>query len=96
MILLTGATGNVGRHLVDILVAARSPVRALVRDPGNARALGARGIDGVAGSFEDHDALGRALVGVDRVERLLGRPPRDFGAFVRDHRDRLTLIPSAG
>jgi len=37
MILVTGATGKVGRHLVAELLAAGVPVRALTRDPGSAR-----------------------------------------------------------
>lgn len=36
MIVVTGATGNVGRALVDRLVAAGRPVRALTRDPQRA------------------------------------------------------------
>ncbi|UFR05085.1 NAD(P)H-binding protein [Streptomyces sp. Go40/10] len=41
MIVVTGATGNVGRALVDRLLAAGQPVRALTRDPERA-ALPAR------------------------------------------------------
>ncbi|MGY0059219.1 NmrA family NAD(P)-binding protein [Streptomyces sp. LZ34] len=37
MIVVTGATGNVGRHVVDELVAAGAEVRALTRDPQAAR-----------------------------------------------------------
>ncbi|MES4901053.1 MULTISPECIES: NAD(P)H-binding protein [unclassified Streptomyces] len=37
MIVVTGATGNVGRHVVDELVAAGAEVRALTRDPEAAR-----------------------------------------------------------
>ena len=33
MILLTGGTGTVGRALLRRLVASRTPVRCLVRDP---------------------------------------------------------------
>ncbi|MGW0202705.1 NmrA family NAD(P)-binding protein, partial [Nonomuraea sp. NPDC003201] len=33
MILVTGATGNVGSELVAALASAGRPVRALVRDP---------------------------------------------------------------
>ncbi|MEU6509746.1 NAD(P)H-binding protein [Streptomyces sp. NPDC046942] len=36
MIVVTGATGNVGRALVERLLAAGSPVRALTRDPERA------------------------------------------------------------
>ena len=34
LILVTGATGEIGRELIPQLVAAGQPVRALVRDPG--------------------------------------------------------------
>jgi uncharacterized protein YbjT (DUF2867 family) len=37
MILVTGATGNVGRHLVGELLTAGAKVRALTRDPATAR-----------------------------------------------------------
>ncbi|MEV2248969.1 NAD(P)H-binding protein [Streptomyces sp. NPDC050147] len=37
MIVVTGATGNVGHALVTQLTAAQIPVRALTRDPGRAR-----------------------------------------------------------
>ncbi|WP_425453402.1 SDR family oxidoreductase [Thermomonospora umbrina] len=33
---MTGATGTVGRHVVDRLVAAGRPVRALTRNPRTA------------------------------------------------------------
>lgn len=36
MYLITGATGTVGRHVVDGLLAAGAPVRALSRDPDTA------------------------------------------------------------
>ncbi|TDD68024.1 NAD-dependent epimerase/dehydratase family protein [Actinomadura darangshiensis] len=40
MILVTGATGNVGRHLVGELLTAGAKVRALTRDPATARLPG--------------------------------------------------------
>ncbi|WP_433328075.1 NAD(P)H-binding protein [Spirillospora sp. CA-294931] len=37
MIVITGATGNVGRPLVELLASAGQKVRALTRDPASAR-----------------------------------------------------------
>ena len=39
MILVTGATGNVGRPLVGLLSEAGIPFRAFVRDPARARGV---------------------------------------------------------
>src|SRR3954451_23830446 len=49
MILVTGATGNVGRQVVEQLVAADEPVRALSRHPERASWPG--GVEGVAGDL---------------------------------------------
>ncbi len=49
MILVTGATGHVGRQVVEQLVALGEPVRALSRDP--ARAGWPPGVEGVAGDL---------------------------------------------
>jgi uncharacterized protein YbjT (DUF2867 family) len=65
MILVTGATGNVGRHLVAELLRAGADVRALTRDPGTA-GLPA-GADVVAGDLADPKSLEAALTGVDVV-----------------------------
>ena len=49
MILLTGATGMVGRQVAELLLARGTPVTALVRDPARASwltALGARVVSG--------------------------------------------------
>ncbi|SHN75346.1 SDR family oxidoreductase [Cryptosporangium aurantiacum] len=61
-VLVTGATGNVGRPLVDRLLAAGHPVRALTRDP--ARANLPTGVDVVAGNLTDSDALPQLFDGV--------------------------------
>jgi len=63
MILVTGATGNVGRHVVDGLVAAGSDVRALTRTPARARLPD--GVDAVRGDLLEPGSLD--LDGVDRV-----------------------------
>ena len=73
MILVTGPTGNIGRHLVDELLNSGMPIRALVHDAEKAGELADRGVGVVVGSFDDRDALDRALSGVDRL--FLLSPP---------------------
>ncbi|MEU6424444.1 NAD(P)H-binding protein [Microbispora sp. NPDC046973] len=65
MILITGATGNVGRHVLDLLVETGHAVRALTRDPQ--RAMWPAEVDVVAGDLADAASLGPALDGVDAV-----------------------------
>ncbi|MFK0333029.1 SDR family oxidoreductase [Rhizobium sp. NPDC090275] len=61
-ILVTGATGRVGRHVVDQLIARNADVRVLVRDP--AKAHFASNVEVVQGDLLDIDALRTAFNGV--------------------------------
>jgi uncharacterized protein YbjT (DUF2867 family) len=72
MILVTGATGNVGRKLVEMLGAAGEQVRAVSRTPQKA-GLPA-GVEVVAADLLAPETLGPALQGVDRVFLLLHLP----------------------
>ncbi|MFB6482200.1 NAD(P)H-binding protein [Streptomyces virginiae] len=63
--LITGATGSVGRHVVDLLVAAGAPVRALTRTPDSAALPDA--VEVVAGDLLRPDSLLPALTGVERL-----------------------------
>jgi uncharacterized protein YbjT (DUF2867 family) len=71
MILVTGATGNVGAELVRTLAAAGEPVRALVRDASRAAAL-PDGVEAVAGDLNRPETLEPALDGVRGVHLLAG------------------------
>jgi uncharacterized protein YbjT (DUF2867 family) len=73
MILVTGATGNVGDELVRALVAAGEPVRALIRREGD-RARLPEGAEGVVGDLNVPASLGPALAGVSAVHLLAGYP----------------------
>ena len=64
MILVTGATGNVGSEAVRLLAGQQHPVRALLRDPARLKHVG---VDVVAGDFDDRDSLDAAMRGVDTV-----------------------------
>jgi uncharacterized protein YbjT (DUF2867 family) len=83
-VLLTGATGFVGRRLQHALIERGYPVRALVR-PGSRRLAGiAHGVEVVAASLDDPDALRRALGGAGAIiycaGTVRGRSPEDFRA----------------
>jgi uncharacterized protein YbjT (DUF2867 family) len=65
MILVTGATGTVGRQVVEQLIAADQPVRAVARDPD--RASMPDGVELVAGDLSDAVGLAPRLYGVDAV-----------------------------
>ncbi|BDM71232.1 nucleotide-diphosphate-sugar epimerase [Streptomyces nigrescens] len=64
-VLVTGATGTVGRHVVDGLVRAGASVHALTRTPE--RAGLPAGVTVFRGDLEDPDTLRTALSGVDRL-----------------------------
>lgn len=65
MIVVTGATGNIGRSLVGQLLAEGAPVRALTRDPDRA-ALPA-GAEVVRADLTDPASLEPALRGADAL-----------------------------
>jgi uncharacterized protein YbjT (DUF2867 family) len=66
-VLVTGATGNVGRAVVRELRERGAAVRALVRDPERAAGILGPGVELAAGNFEDPASLRRALAGAERV-----------------------------
>ncbi|MEV0196491.1 NAD(P)H-binding protein [Nonomuraea sp. NPDC050691] len=63
-ILVTGATGTVGRLVVDELVQAGHQVRALTRNPSHASEVLPAGVEVVAGDLADPDSLVQAFDGV--------------------------------
>ncbi|NNU66963.1 NmrA/HSCARG family protein [Rhizobium sp. WYCCWR 11152] len=75
-ILVTGATGNVGRQVVEHLVKRGADVRALVRDPSKAEFPA--GVSVVQGDFLDVDALRNAMSGVSTLFLLNAVVPDEF------------------
>lgn len=65
MFLITGATGNVGRGVVEQLASAGHKVRAMSRNPERAQWLA--GVQAVAGELTDQASLSAALDGVEAV-----------------------------
>src|SRR5262249_45952879 len=65
--LVTGASGLVGSHVLDALLAEGCPVRALVRDPAVARARGQAGAEVWVGDVREPKVLAEAVRGVNVV-----------------------------
>lgn len=65
MILITGATGNVGREIVKQLSDQGHPVRALSRNPE--KVSRPSNVEVVAGNLSDPESLKPALEGVQKV-----------------------------
>ena len=64
-VLVTGATGRVGRLVVDQLLGAGMPVRALTRRPAEARLPAA--VEVVSGDLTVPESLDAGLQGVSAV-----------------------------
>ena len=66
MILITGATGHVGKELVSQLLNAGQSIRVLVRDERKVAHLDRR-VERAAGDLNDPVSLGPAMRGIDRL-----------------------------
>jgi len=64
-VLVTGATGNVGRLVVDELLGTGVEIRALTNNPGNANLPG--GVEIAEGFIGKPETVRDALVGVERL-----------------------------
>lgn len=98
MILVTGATGTVGRETVSQLLATGAEVRALTRHRHAERLPGT--VDVVAGDLSEPSTLGPALQGVDAVFLVwpfttAESAPAVLDAIEREAR-RLVYLSSAG
>ncbi|WP_406279340.1 SDR family oxidoreductase [Embleya sp. NBC_00896] len=100
MILVTGATGNAGRQVVDRLLAAGVAVRALARDPAAASAVLPAEVEVVRGDLAEPDGLRAALTGVESVFLVwpfitaAGAPP--VLDAIAAHARRVVYLSSAG
>ncbi|MBJ2156686.1 SDR family oxidoreductase [Variovorax sp. IB41] len=75
-ILITGASGAIGRQVVQQLVDSGAAVRALVRDP--AKTSFPAGVEVVQGDLLDVTSLRRAVAGVSTLFLLNGVVPDEF------------------
>jgi nucleoside-diphosphate-sugar epimerase len=82
-VLITGATGLLGGHLIQALQERGEQIRALVLPVENADKLVAQGVEVVRGDITDASTLGPAVQDVDLIFHLAGmmgvhRPLADY------------------
>jgi uncharacterized protein YbjT (DUF2867 family) len=97
VILVTGASGFVGRHVVQALLAAGKDVLALVRDPKKGGSLGSELVEG---DMTDAASLRRAVEGADAVIHLVavrqGKEERFQRVMVQGGADLIAAAKEAG
>lgn len=71
-VLVTGGTGFVGSHLIDVLLERGDTVTALVRSPAKAEPMERRGVRLVHGDLHDRPALEAATAGQDVIYHVAG------------------------
>jgi dihydroflavonol-4-reductase len=71
-VLVTGGTGFIGSHVVDVLIKNKYRVRCLVRKSSNVQWLSSLPVDLVYGNFHEFDSLRKAVSGVDIVIHIAG------------------------
>ena len=79
LVLVTGATGFLGRRVVPELQRRQHEVRCLVHAPGRERVFSPRSVDVRYGSVTDPQAVTTALEGVDAVVHLAAMFRRQRG-----------------
>ena len=75
-ILVTGATGTVGREVLKQLVAKGAAVRAFVRSVEKGDALKGPNVEIAIGDLDQPDTLDSAMTGIDKVFLLSPGDPR--------------------
>lgn len=71
-VLVTGASGMLGRHVVDALLEAGHAVRAFVRESSDAQHLHRPGVELAFGHARDEQAIRRAVQGASLIFHLAG------------------------
>ncbi len=97
MVLVTGATGFLGRRAVPELQAHHHEVRCLVHTPGRERVFPPRSVDVHYGSVFDPDALAAAFYDVEVVVHLVGaiRQARGGRTYDRINREGVVNVLAA-
>ncbi|MBA8560102.1 SDR family oxidoreductase [Citrobacter sp. Cpo030] len=94
MIAITGATGQLGQHVIESLLKTvpASQIVAIVRNPAKATALSQQGITVRQADYSDEAALTAALQGIDK---LLLISSSEVGQRTSQHRNVINAAKAA-
>ncbi len=103
MVLITGATGNVGREIVKQLARPGTPIRIMVRDPAKTGGLLLPGVEVVRGDFLQPNTLDDALAGIEKAfllvpphERMIEMEENFVGALSRSSVKHVVKLSALG
>ncbi|MEO7215701.1 SDR family oxidoreductase [Mucilaginibacter sp.] len=97
MIVVTGATGNLGKATIDSLLSKGvSPehIIALVRDETKSTELRSKGLQIKLGDYQDHESLLSAFKGADKL--LLVSSSSDISKRFEQHKNAIDAAREAG
>lgn len=96
-VLVTGATGFLGHHLIQQLVAANYAVRALVRETSDTRYLESLGVELVVGDIQNEPSVSSAIIGCRYLIHAAGlfRFWGDVRAFERTNAEGTAYVLQA-
>ncbi|TDO06971.1 nucleoside-diphosphate-sugar epimerase [Mycobacterium sp. BK086] len=98
-IFVTGGTGQTGGNVCEQLIERGDHVRALVRNPDEAQALAALGVELIKGDISDADDVLRAAAGAEAAihcAALLGGASQDINDFKAVNMTGTTNVLDAG
>ena len=95
MIAITGATGQLGRLVIDALLrkVPAAEIVAIARSPAKAADLAARGVQVRAGDYTKPETLAAAFAGIDT---LLLISSSEVGQRVAQHKAVIDAAKAAG
>lgn len=96
-LLVTGAGGQLGRRVVELLLEAGAPnIVAASRDPSKLAELAARGVETRRVDFDEPASLATAFAGVDRLLLVSTDSLDQPGRRIAQHRAAITAAEAAG
>jgi NAD(P)H dehydrogenase (quinone) len=92
-IVVTGATGHLGRHVVESLLARGVPASEIVATGRDLKKIADLGVTAKAAPYEDPAALKDAFTGADKVLFVSGS---EVGRRIEQHRNVVQAAKEAG